>query len=214
MSAFTTTPPNLDEGEHVLTTLTAVTLACSSEEGECEVLSRGDGTLFVTSKRIVWAPSSSGAEPFECEATSLNMHAVSREGVESFARPCIYCQLDQSKGLPEEVYFAPSDQALLEDCFRSFSQTAMLNPPPDEEDDGGGLFGGEGEGFEGFYGEVDDELMVPEEHGTPNESSLNPTDEDRASALAHLDSILQVPPQFEVQTGQFNDEVEDNANGP
>jgi len=210
MSALTT----LAEGEHVLTTLATVTLACSSEESEGDVHSRGDGTLYVTSKRIVWVPSSSGAEPFECEATSLNMHAVSREGVESFAHPCIYCQLDQSKGLPEEVYFAPSDQALLEDCFRSFSQTAMLNPPPDEEDNSGGLFGGEGEGFEGFYGEVGDELMMPEGRAPPSESSPGATEEERASALAHLDSILQVPPQFELQAGQFSDDVEPNASGP
>jgi hypothetical protein len=201
--------PNLEVGERVLTKLAAVTLASSYEEDEDKLRNRGEGTLFITSLRVVWLPTSSETEPFECEATSLNMHAVSREGVESFARPCIYCQLDQTKGLPEEVYFAPADQTSLEECFRSFSQTALMNPPPNDDEEGGGVFGVEGEGF---YGEVGDEFVASEEGASA--PSPEPSEEQRAAMLAHLDSILQVPPHLEVHAGQFDHAVAPNADGP
>ncbi len=128
------------------------------------------------------------------------MHAISREGCgEDFSRPCIYIQLDDSKGLPAEVYFAPSAPDLLEASFRAFSQTALLNPPLEDAD--GGMLAGE-DGFEGFYGEVDSELIgssVGDDDDDGAEYDADPTSEEgRTAMLAHLDSILQVPPSLVV----------------
>ena len=194
----------LESGENIILTQADVAFARSveGEDGESGVQEVGVGTLIVTTQRIVWTPTGAG-EVFSIAAVSLQMHAVSREGVETFARPCMYCQLDESAGLPAEVFFAPKEDSTLEATFRAFSQTALINPPPDDEEDEGGMFGGEM--GEGFYGEVDDEFVRTDDYDDNSGEPL-PSAQDREAMLAHLDSILQVPAHLEVrEPSQFDD---------
>lgn len=129
----------LDPGETVLWRAENVTLAIpdESEDGDGHVHDKGQGVLAVTSSRITWTRSISSSEvvsssadsppitSFEVPASQLSMHAISREGVEpGFQRPCIYCQLDESRGGPSQVYFAPL--ADLEGCFRAMSQVSTV----------------------------------------------------------------------------------------
>ncbi len=86
-------------GETLLLSQASVTYARVGDEtqGVHEV---GTGTIFVTSARVLWIQE--GAEgalrgSLEFAATSLNLHAISREGNDEFPRPCIYCQLDESQ---------------------------------------------------------------------------------------------------------------------
>jgi len=199
MSAFSAA-----ENEAVLYTSSDVTFAqmAASDDDDAVVEDKGVGTLFVTSSRIVWVGSDA---TLEFPATALMMHAVSREGVESFARPCMYCQLDESHGLPAECYFAPITGESLDAIFRYFSQTALMNPPPEEQEEGGGVLGMDG--FDGFYGEVDNE-MVSGDDGSDVPQHLHgavPSTEEHAAMLAHLDSILQVPHHLQhPEVGQFD----------
>ncbi len=197
----------LDADETLLWSQSGVTFArpVVIEEGEdSQIQIQGTGTLSITSNRVVW----SGQELFEFEASKLMMHAISRNGSEpDFPRPCVYCQLDDSADLPAEIYFSPADVDSLEPCFRAFAQTSLLNPPPEENDEGLLMDGG---GFDGFYGEVDDELISG--GGDDEEDNEPATEEARAAMLAHLDSILLVPPSLAVQevNDQF-DEADDDA---
>jgi hypothetical protein len=93
----------------------------------------------------------------------------------------------------------------LEASFRAFSQTALLNPPK-EDDDGGMFTAGEG-GFDGFYGEAGG-LVSGGGDEFEDEFEADPTSEEgRAAMMAHLDSILQVPPSLVVLSDeeQFDD---------
>mmetsp|Transcript_12611 Transcript_12611/g.21312 ORF Transcript_12611/g.21312 Transcript_12611/m.21312 type:complete len:226 (+) Transcript_12611:40-717(+) len=214
MSTLTISGDNLvslENGEDILHTQGNVTLAVSvgDEVGAGEGTGvgtriRGSGTLVVTNSRVVWVPENTSCDLFEFASVALAMHAVTQEGVESFPRPCLYCQLDESAGHPSvEAYFAPTDSASLDACFRALSQTAMMNPPPgDDEDDNGGMFGEDG--FEGF-GEIDGGFVALREANSDTEP---PSEEIRAAMLSHLDSILQVSSQFEQV------QIQDSVNVP
>ena len=238
----------LEDGEEVLFLQSDVTFAKSGcdETGEGEVpdvQSQGVGELRVTTKRIIWLPAvrgdTSSQGRFEFHASSMTMHALSREGMgPDFAFPCVYCQLE-GFALPKEAHFAPADAGILDTCFRAMAQTALLNPAPDEDELGGGVLGGAN--FDGFYGEVNEQIL-PGELGEENDAdfealasvaassrTVEPTDEERAAMLAHLDSILVVPPHLrapgdnsgtdrgertgtmDAGAGQFDDEETDNG---
>jgi hypothetical protein len=219
--AALTEAPQLEAGETILFTQPSVVLARSGLETEGDeereaIRDKGTGTLCITSSRILhYSPDG----VFEFQSTSLAMHAISREGNEEFPRPSLYCQLEESHGLPAEVFFAPTDASALEACFRAFAQTALLNPPPDDDEEGG-LMSGEGFDGDGFYGEVDDELITGG-GGGGDDDEREPSEEARAAMLAHLDSILQVPPSLVVHEiqAQFEDscppaEPRSSADGP
>ena len=80
----------------------------------------------------------------------------------------------------------------------------MLNPPAEEDE--AGMFEGVEIG-DGFYGNVGDTFVnSTDEEGQESEVTSEHT---REAMLAHLDSILQVPPHLEVEQGpdpaQFDD---------
>lgn len=175
---------HLSEGEVLLFTQPDVTLATVGQEAVLE--ERGVGRLNITTSRILVLLDGS---TFSFHASSITMHAVARngDGSETFDRPCIYCQLSEDDATnPSELYLAPRDADTLNACFRAFSQAALLNPPPDE----------------------DDEAMMMGGDDLSEEEEETPT--DQASMLAHLDSILQVPAQFQSQDGQFDDTEDDD----
>ncbi len=82
---------------------------------------------------------------------------------------------------------------------------------PSDQD--GEMFTADG-GFDGFYGEIDQEIVG----GGDEDYDGTPSEEQRAAMLAHLDSILQVPPSLEIHDEgedhdeQFEEEAE--ADGP
>jgi hypothetical protein len=198
--------PTMDTSdERVLGTFGQVSFAKiqqSNTEDEQSVVIVGVGTLVVTSKRVRWC-SEGGNEQLEFLSSALIMHALSREGNSpDFEQPCIYCQVDELLGL--ELYFAPANIDLLDVIFRTFSETSMLNPPPEEEEE-------MGEDFEGFYGEVDSTIMMGFQDQSREEGEAS--SDAREAMLAHLDSILQVPPHLDITNSeQFEDPP--NADGP
>mmetsp|Transcript_9654 Transcript_9654/g.12677 ORF Transcript_9654/g.12677 Transcript_9654/m.12677 type:complete len:203 (+) Transcript_9654:19-627(+) len=192
------------ESESVIESVKDVTLARVQNDADNDTSTTqilGVGELLITSQQVKWIPVSDDIEKVEFPSSDLIMHALSREGnPPDFVRPCIYCQVDESLGL--ELYFAPADSGDLERCFRAFSHTCMLNPPESESEmpeDGP-------TDFNGFYGEVDDSLVMSFEETNSNNNGVTQNDHD--AMLAHLDSILQVPPHLVrngTERGQFED---------
>lgn len=118
----------------------------------------GSGTLFVTTRRIVWVAaagdsSSSGSSSLSCSYRQISMHAVSRDA-EAFGRPCVYIQLDEGsehgmaaaadegeeeeeEELTAELRLVPAEEAAVEAIFNKLCECSALNPDSDVEDEAG-----------------------------------------------------------------------------
>ena len=149
---------DLSPGEAVSLSLPSTLLhAASSDVGE--------GTLWVTSKRVAWTPAGGGGGGLYLEYPRIEMHALCRDPA-AFPRPCLYCQVAGSGALEEEggggggggeggeggaagasssgdVFFAPADPSTLDALFSAMTAAAELHPDAAEED-------GAGEGVGGF----------------------------------------------------------------
>lgn len=133
--------PELWENETIDYKLNEVEFALTNESPV------GKGVLFITSKRIIWLESGSECnKAFDFDVPYITLHAVSRD-LNTYPKPCIYCQLDVEEGEEEEAdmtefFLAPSEENDLLAMFEAFSHAAMLNPDPleDGEDDGGDEF--------------------------------------------------------------------------
>ena len=114
----------------------------------------GAGTLFVTTRRVLWLTlaGGDGAGGYAFAYPAIGLHAVCRDPTGSgFDAPCIYLQVDGDDGAnndgeeggPVEVRLAPADVGKLEDVFEALSACAALHPGPDDSDEeGGGVMGG------------------------------------------------------------------------
>uniref|UniRef100_A0A383VXT1 Methylosome subunit pICln n=1 Tax=Tetradesmus obliquus TaxID=3088 RepID=A0A383VXT1_TETOB len=119
----------------------------------------GSGTLFVTTRRIVWvaaaagdSSSSSSGSSLSCSYRQISMHAVSRDA-EAFRRPCVYIQLDEGsehgmaaadegeeeeeEELTAELRLVPAEEAAVEAIFSKLCECSALNPDSDVEDEAG-----------------------------------------------------------------------------
>jgi len=113
----------------------------------------GAGTLFVTTRRVLWLTlaGGDGAGGYAFAYPAIGLHAVTRD-TSVFDAPCVYLQVDAEggdgdgdgdDGGPVEVRLAPADPDRLEDVFEALSACAALHPGPDDSDEeGGGMMGG------------------------------------------------------------------------
>ncbi|KAK6275672.1 hypothetical protein POUND7_005381 [Theobroma cacao] len=108
------------------------------------------GTLYITTKQVIWLSDVDSAKGYAVDFLSLSLHAVSRDP-EAYHSPCIYTQieteadedvsedsdsecnevLDLSK--VTEMRLIPSDASQLDTLFQMFCECAELNPEPIEE---------------------------------------------------------------------------------
>jgi len=63
---------------------------------------QGMGTLFVTSKRIIWLNQDQSKGGFQIGFREIMCHALAREQSFHFSHPCLYCQLDVEMNEEEE----------------------------------------------------------------------------------------------------------------
>ncbi|KAG6391909.1 hypothetical protein SASPL_149673 [Salvia splendens] len=113
------------------------------------------GTLYLTTRQVIWLSDSDRAKGYAVDFISVSLHAVSRDP-EAYPEPCIYAQIENGAEEDEsedsesetddtlnlskitEMRFVPSDpnQCTLDRLFTVFCECAELNPDPIEEDEG------------------------------------------------------------------------------
>eukprot|EP00823_Brevimastigomonas_motovehiculus_P008417 TRINITY_DN76_c7_g1_i1.p1 TRINITY_DN76_c7_g1~~TRINITY_DN76_c7_g1_i1.p1 ORF type:complete len:222 (+),score=92.56 TRINITY_DN76_c7_g1_i1:77-742(+) len=111
------------------------------EEKDCTLYleatkTEGKGTLYITSKNVIWISSDKSDFGYSFDYPFLSLHAISRDS-ESFKSPCIYCQFDigEDEEKVSEARFVPSDDKHLDELFEAFSKAAEMNPDPVKEGD-------------------------------------------------------------------------------
>ena len=179
--------PVLRDGEIINYHHSGLGVAFRSEDATIE-----DVQLFVTSQRIILL----GEVVFaDFDVSYVTLHAVTRDPA-SYAKPCLYCQLDCEEDDDEdsvadclmypksEMFLVPENLADLKELFDAFSHAALLNPDPPED--------GEEEG--------DDELIY-----NIDEVTLGV---EQSRALAHLESVFHVSGEELVET-DFSENFED-----
>ncbi|XP_062092127.1 chloride conductance regulatory protein ICln [Humulus lupulus] len=122
--------------------------------------SQSPGTLYISSKKIVWLSDVEREKGYAVDFLSLSLHAVSRDP-EAYPSPCIYAQIEigtdedesedsdsESNGVLDlskitEIRLIPSDPNQLDQLFEIFCECAELNPEPiegGEEEDHNWIF--------------------------------------------------------------------------
>lgn len=182
--------PLLNENEVVNYQLSNVELAFTMDSIV------GEGKLYVTSNRIIWI---SDQLAYDFDVQHIILHAVTSD-LNSYPKPCLYCQFnvegdydnntenaqceedeliddensgqiakksDSSDNNPSEMFLAPLKSDDIKNLFDAFSKAALDNPDDMEVDE-----------FDGDLIYNVDEVRLGAE---------------QANALAHLDSILQIP---------------------
>ncbi|GFZ15224.1 nucleotide-sensitive chloride conductance regulator (ICln) family protein [Actinidia rufa] len=113
------------------------------------------GTLYVSSKQVVWLSDVDRAKGYAVDFLSVSLHAVSRDP-EAYPSPCIYTQIDtdtedgdESESSDSEnnetldlskiteMRLVPSDPNQLDMLFEIFCKCAEMNPEPVEEEEEG-----------------------------------------------------------------------------
>jgi hypothetical protein len=132
--------PVLEEEEIIHSSQTKVALFFELHKSE------GFGTLFVTTKRVLWfsdSPNDSAQQSsgYGIGFREIMCHAIARAGsFADFQYSCIYCQLDSAEDEVHEMRFVPEDSSTLEKIYTAFSECALLNPDPHSEDEGDFFF--------------------------------------------------------------------------
>ena len=185
--------PELWDGESIDYSLDDVEISFSADKG-----SEGIGKLFITSRRVIWLGRDEKA--FDFDVPYIVLHAITRD-VDSYPKPCIYCQLDceeclesddgddSEDALADEMFLVPNSDEHLSAMFNALSAAALNNPDPPEE----------------WEQEGDDELIY-----NLDEVELGA---EQARTLEHLESVFNVPmsvvsgeeEETEEDPGQFND---------
>ncbi|XP_024398124.1 chloride conductance regulatory protein ICln [Physcomitrium patens] len=120
------------------------------------------GTLYVTTRRLVWLCDGDVHKGYAVDFVALTMHAISRD-VEAYPQPCIYTQIetgheedafeedadDAEEPLPDgtngspndlslvtEMRLVPRDPSVLDQLFQVLCDIALLNPDPEVEQEG------------------------------------------------------------------------------
>ncbi|KAG6495065.1 chloride conductance regulatory protein ICln-like [Zingiber officinale] len=133
-----------DDGEELMHVEPGVAVALGSRPME------SPGTLYVTSRRVIWLSDADKEKGYAVDFLSLSLHAVSRDP-ETYPFPCIYTQIeigdedeesessdsesndDLELSKVTEMRLLPSDAGKLDTLFDIFCQCAELNPEPHQE---------------------------------------------------------------------------------
>ncbi|KAG6528876.1 hypothetical protein ZIOFF_011068 [Zingiber officinale] len=75
-----------DDGEELMHVEPGVAIALGSQPME------SPGTLYVTSRRVIWLSDADKGKGYAVDFLSLSLHAVSRDP-ETYPFPCIYTQV-------------------------------------------------------------------------------------------------------------------------
>jgi hypothetical protein len=150
--------------------------------------SEGVGTLFVTTKRVIWLDNAS-EKGFAMDFHFITCHAVARaHSFEGFAQACLYCQFDTDADEFYDARFVPEDASALDNIYKAFSEGAALNPDPIEETEGD------------FYFNEEEVYSNPEV----------------AERMQHFESVFNMPTPQEMdqllegtEEGQFDDADEE-----
>eukprot|EP00245_Coleochaete_scutata_P001733 TRINITY_DN12182_c0_g2_i1.p1 TRINITY_DN12182_c0_g2~~TRINITY_DN12182_c0_g2_i1.p1 ORF type:complete len:209 (+),score=74.65 TRINITY_DN12182_c0_g2_i1:317-943(+) len=184
---------NSDGDEEVRRTQSQVAIVLGSSQEEL-------GTLFITTRRLIWLSDEATKPGFAVDFKSLSMHAISRDE-EAYPRPCIYAQIDtdavdhgEFEGDDEEeveegaeamdvetptaldlqevseIRLVPLDSSVLDQLFQTLCECALLNPDQAADDEEG----------EFFYDE--DEVVGNLEAANPNGFLGHPEQFDDAEA--------------------------------
>ncbi|XVF53973.1 hypothetical protein PTKIN_Ptkin05aG0143600 [Pterospermum kingtungense] len=134
-----------DNGEELVHVQPSVSIALGNRAPE------SPGTLYITTKQVVWLSDVDRAKGYAVDFLSLSLHAVSRDP-EAYHSPCIYTQIEtkddddesESEGSDSEcnevldlskvteMRLIPSDASYLDTLFQIFCECAELNPEPIE----------------------------------------------------------------------------------
>ncbi|XP_042457832.1 chloride conductance regulatory protein ICln-like [Zingiber officinale] len=76
-----------DDGEELMHVEPGVAIALGSQPME------SPGTLYVTSRRVIWLSDADKGKGYAVDFLSLSLHAVSRDP-ETYPFPCIYTQIE------------------------------------------------------------------------------------------------------------------------
>jgi len=124
------------------------------------------GTLYVTTRRLVWLSDDDLECGYAVNFLSLTMHAISRDQ-DAYPQPCIYTQIDgcddedeeyEENGTDDgaddealdnhgiiddlsrvtEMRLVPTDASSLDHLFQVLCDCAALNPDPEGEQEGEG----------------------------------------------------------------------------
>ncbi|XP_062153693.1 chloride conductance regulatory protein ICln [Alnus glutinosa] len=133
-----------DNGEELMHELPGVAVVIGNRAPE------SPGTLYVSSKQVIWLSDVDRAKGYAVDFLSLSLHAISRDP-EAYPSPCIYAQIeteadeDESEGSDSEgsdaldlskiteMRLVPSNPSQLDTLFDIFCQCAELNPEPIDE---------------------------------------------------------------------------------
>ncbi|XP_057457032.1 chloride conductance regulatory protein ICln [Lotus japonicus] len=109
--------------------------------------SPGSGTLYVTTKQVIWVSDLDQTKGFAVDFLSISLHAVSRDP-DAYPLPCLYTQIETEDDLHSndsdsesnnhaldlstvrEMRLIPSDPTQLDSLFQTFCDCAELNPEP------------------------------------------------------------------------------------
>ncbi|GER48019.1 nucleotide-sensitive chloride conductance regulator family protein [Striga asiatica] len=110
------------------------------------------GTLYITTKQVVWLSDTDRAKGYAVDFISVSLHAVSSDP-EVYPSPCIYTQIETGAEEDEmedsgsenddavdiskitEIRLVPSDPNQLDVLFAIFCECAELNPDPTEAEE-------------------------------------------------------------------------------
>mmetsp|Transcript_15568 Transcript_15568/g.18737 ORF Transcript_15568/g.18737 Transcript_15568/m.18737 type:complete len:219 (-) Transcript_15568:161-817(-) len=144
-----------------------------------DVLCEDEGSLYITTRRVVWLSNVDQAKGYCVTYLAMTMHAISRDP-QAYPKPCIYTQIEDGGACDgdddedisiTELRIVPSDASSLDEIFRALCDCAAMNFDPDAEGDH------EDEG-EFYYNE--------------EEVLSGAGADDRAALLDHFDAMLQV----------------------
>lgn len=140
---------DVDNGEELMHVQPSVSIALANRSPDSA------GTLYITSKQVIWLSDVDTNKGYAVDFLSLSLHAVSRDP-EAYSSPCIYTQIevedgdgDESEGSDSEsndvldlskvaeMRLIPSDSSQLDTLFEIFCECAELNPEPIEEEEEG-----------------------------------------------------------------------------
>ncbi|KAL4346955.1 hypothetical protein GQ457_17G026040 [Hibiscus cannabinus] len=137
-----------DNGEELVHVQPSVSVALGNRAPE------SPGTLYITTRQVVWLSDLDRAKGYAVDFLSLSLHAVSRDP-EAYSSPCIYTQIETEDDEAEdesedsdsecsevldlskirEMRLIPSDASQLDTLFQVFCECAELNPEPIEEEE-------------------------------------------------------------------------------
>lgn len=166
----------------------------SSEEENDENDSGSDtvtGDVFISSSQILFACEDKSND-VAIGATCILMHAMTEEPELS-----IYLQLQEVGSETLEATFTPVNSDLCQGFFNALCKLVSLHPCDVDDDEGDEMFGQEKMIWAPASKGFGNEAFEDEEGGA--------TEAERQAMLDHLDSILVVKPEYEIQEGQFED---------